>query len=130
MYTATPGSGVVTAAGLQDNLAGALCYVLGFITGILFLVLEPYNRKPFIRFHAFQSIIFSAAWIALSIAISIMFSIVGIAMGFMWPILILLRLVIGLGGFVLWLFLMFKAYNGERYQLPIIGPMAEKQAGA
>jgi uncharacterized membrane protein len=120
----------VTAAGLQDNLAGALCYVLGFITGILFLVLEPYNRKPFIRFHAFQSIIFSAAWIALSIAISIMFSIVGIAMGFMWPILILLRLVIGLGGFVLWLVLMFKAYNGERYQLPIVGPMAEKQAGA
>jgi uncharacterized membrane protein len=59
-----------------------------------------------------------------------MFSIVGIAMGFMWPILILLRLVIGLGGFVLWLFLMFKAYNGERYQLPIVGPMAEKQAGA
>jgi uncharacterized membrane protein len=59
-----------------------------------------------------------------------MFSIVGIAMGFMWPILILLRLVIGLGGFVLWLFLMFKAYNGERYQLPSVGPMAEKQAGA
>jgi len=130
MYTPAPGSGAVTAAGLQDNLAGALCYVLGFITGILFLVLEPYNRKPFIRFHAFQSIIFSAAWIALSIAISIMFGIVGIAMGFMWPLLILLRLVIGLGGFVLWLFLMFKAYNGERYQLPIIGPMAEKQAGA
>jgi len=129
-YTTGPGTGAVVAAGLQDNLAGALCYVLGFITGILFLVLEPYNRKPFIRFHAFQSIIFSAAWIALSIFLGILFSIVGLATGgMMWVLLIPLRLVIGLGGFVLWLFLMFKAYNGERYQLPVIGPMAEKQAG-
>jgi len=124
----TTSSTPVAAAGLEENLAGALCYLLGFITGILFLVLEPYNKRPFVRFHAFQSIIFSAAWIALSIAIGIMFSIIGMAMGFMWPLLILLRLVIGLGGFLLWLFLMFKAYNRERYSLPIIGPIAEKQA--
>lgn len=130
-YPVASGPGIATAAGLQDNLAGALCYVLGFITGILFLVLEPYNKKPFVRFHAFQSIIFSAAWFALSIAISIMFGILGFASGgFLWPLLILLRLVIGLGGFVLWLFLMFKAYNGERYQLPIVGPMAQTQAGS
>jgi uncharacterized membrane protein len=118
----------VAAAGLEENVAGALCYVVGFITGILFLVLEPYNKRPFVRFHAFQSIIFSAAWIALSIAISIMFGIIGIAMGFMWPLLLLLRLVIGFGGFLLWLFLMFKAYNREKYMLPVIGPIAEKQA--
>jgi uncharacterized membrane protein len=128
-YTTGPGTGAVAASGLQDNLAGALCYVLGFITGILFLVLEPYNKKPFVRFHAFQSIIFSAAWFALSLAISILFGILGFASGgFMWVLLIPLRLLIGLGGFVLWLFLMFKAYNNERYQLPIVGPMAEKQA--
>jgi len=103
--------------------------VLGFITGILFLVLEPYNRKPFVRFHAFQSIIFSAAWIALSMLLGIIFGILGLASGgFMWLILIPLRLIIGLGGFILWLFLMFKAYNNERYQLPVVGPIAEKQA--
>ena len=119
---------MVAAAGMEENLAGALCYLVGFITGILFLVLEPYNKRPFVRFHAFQSIIFSLAWIALSICISIMFGIVGIAMGFMWPLLLLLRLVLGLGGFLLWLFLMFKAYNRERFSLPIVGPIAEKQA--
>ena len=103
--------------------------MLGFITGILFLVLEPYNRKPFVRFHAFQSIIFSAAWIALSMLLGIIFGILGLASGgFMWLILIPLRLIIGLGGFILWLFLMFKAYNNERYQLPVVGPIAEKQA--
>jgi uncharacterized membrane protein len=128
VYTTPPGTSAVAAAGLEENVAGALCYVVGFITGILFLVLEPYNKRPFVRFHAFQSIIFSAAWIALSIAISIMFGIIGIAMGFMWPLLLLLRLVIGFGGFLLWLFLMFKAYNREKYMLPVIGPIAEKQA--
>jgi len=128
-YSTGPGAGTATAAGIQDNLAGALCYVLGFITGILFLVLEPYNRKPFVRFHAFQSIIFSAAWIALSMLLGIIFGILGLASGgFMWLILIPLRLIIGLGGFILWLFLMFKAYNNERYQLPVVGPIAEKQA--
>ena len=105
--------------------------MLGFITGILFLVLEPYNRKPFVRFHAFQSIIFSAAWIALSMLLGIIFGILGLASGgFMWLILIPLRLIIGLGGFILWLFLMFKAYNNEKYSLPIVGPIAEKQANS
>ena len=54
-----------TAGGLTDNIAGALCYLVGFVTGILFLVMEPYSKKPFVRFHAFQSIFFCVAWIAL-----------------------------------------------------------------
>ncbi|MBZ5593535.1 MAG: DUF4870 domain-containing protein [Acidobacteriia bacterium] len=114
---------------MNDNLAGALCYLVGFITGILFLVMEPYSRRPFVRFHAFQSIFFSVGWIGLSIALSIAFTIVGVAMH-MWLIFLPLRMLIGFAGFLLWLFCMYKAYNGEWYQLPIVGPAAAKQAGA
>ena len=119
----------VTAAGLEDNVPGALCYLVGFITGIIFMVMEPYSRRPFVRFHAFQSILFSVAWIALSIAISIAFGIMGIV-SHMWLIFLPLRMLIGFLGFVLWLFCMYKAYNREWFQLPIVGPIALKQSGA
>jgi uncharacterized membrane protein len=120
---------VVSAAGMEDNLAGALCYLLGFITGIVFLVLEPYNKNPFVRFHAFQSIFFSLGWIAISIALSIVFMIMGFALQGLWFIFLPIRALIGLLGFLLWLFCMYKAYNRERYMLPIVGPLAAKQSG-
>ena len=122
-------AGPVAAAGLEDNAAGALCYLVGFITGIIFLVLEPYSKRPFVRFHAFQSILFCVAWFALSMILSIALGVGGLAMHTLWWILIPLRLLIGLLGFLIWLFCMYKAYNKELYQLPIIGPIAAKQAG-
>ena len=110
---------------MTDNLAGALCYVLGLITGILFLVLAPYNQSKFVRFHAFQAIFFHVAWIAFWVGLTI----IGIAMPFALHILVsLLSILIGLGGFACWLLLMFKAYNNERFKLPIIGDLAEKQS--
>jgi uncharacterized membrane protein len=116
------------APGLDENLACALCYVLGLLTGVLFLVLAPYNQNRLIRFHAFQSIFLNIAWIAIFIAISII-SIVVLPIPFMGAILsVILHLAAGLGIFILWLALMYKAYNRERWVLPIIGPMAEKQA--
>jgi uncharacterized membrane protein len=115
--------------GMEDNVVGALCYLLGFITGVLFLVLEPYSKRPFVRFHAFQSILFCAGWIALSIALSIAFGVMGAVLHFMWLILLPLRGLIGLVGFLIWLFCMYKAYNREWYQLPLVGPIAAKQAG-
>ncbi len=124
-----PQAAPVPAAGMEDNMAGALCYLLGFITGIIFLVIEPYNKRPFVRFHAFQAILFSAGWIAISIALSIVFGILGMASG-MWVLFLPLRALIGLLGFLLWLFCMFKAYNREMYQLPIVGPIAAKQAAS
>ena len=63
------------ASGLTPNLAGALAYILGLITGVLFLVLEPYKRDPFVRFHAMQSVLYSAAVIVFSIAWRILVSI-------------------------------------------------------
>jgi uncharacterized membrane protein len=112
---------------MADNLASALCYLFGLITGILFLVLEPYNKNKTIRFHAFQSIFFNVALIAVDIALTIVFSILfripglGFLALVIWP-------VFGLAILGVWLFLMYKAYNNQKFVLPIIGPLAEKQA--
>jgi uncharacterized membrane protein len=116
------------APGLEENVACALCYILGVLTGVLFLVLAPYNRNRLVRFHAFQSIFLNIAWVIIFIAISII-SIVVLPIPFMGAILsVMLHLAAGLGIFILWLMLMYKAYNRERWVLPIIGPLAEKQA--
>jgi len=110
-----PGTGgKTTATGLEENVAGLLCYVLGFITGIVFLVLEKENR--FIRYHAFQSIFFSVALFVVSMIVN--------AIPFIgW----LLGLAVNLLALLLWLFLMFKAYSGEKFKLPWLGDLAERQ---
>jgi uncharacterized membrane protein len=119
---------VAAPAGLDESVAAALCYLVGVLTGILFLVLDPYNRNPVIRFHAFQSIFVWAAAMAIGMALS-MFSYPISAIPFIgWLIDILLWLAFSLGVLVLWLFLMYKAYNKERVVLPVIGVWAEKQA--
>ena len=115
-------------AGLTDNMAAALCYLLGVLTGILFLVLEPYNRNKTIRFHAFQSIFLWIAAVALFIGLSIVGFIL-LAIPFIGAVLsLVLHLGLGFGMLILWIMLMYKAYNNERWVLPIIGPLAEKQA--
>ncbi len=116
-----------TAAPMAPNVAGLLCYVLGFITGIIFLVLEPYKNDRFVRFHAFQSIFYSVALTVFWIIWGNLFWIVGF--GFFWTILSLISTLVWLGAFLLWLFLMFKAYNGQRFVLPVLGELAAKQAG-
>ena len=118
-----------TDAGLTENVAAALCYFLGLITGILFLVLEPYSRSKTIRFHAFQSIFLNVAMIVVMIVLTIVFSILRAILPFgMWFLFSLVDLVIWLGFMVLWLFLMFKAYQNQKLVIPIIGQLAEKQA--
>ncbi|MGB9234705.1 MAG: DUF4870 domain-containing protein [Terriglobales bacterium] len=113
-----------TGTGLTDNVAGALAYVT-IIPAIAFLVLEPYNRKRFIRFHCFQCIFFAVAWTALWIILSIIghIPLLGWATLLLWPL-------VSLAGFILWLVLVLKAYQGQMFKLPVIGDMAEKQAGA
>ncbi len=114
---------------MTDNMAGALCYLIGFITGILFLVLTPYNQNREIRFHAFQSIFLNIAWIALWIVITIILIPLRYIPFLGIFISLILESVLGLGGFILWLYMMFKTYNGEKIVLPVVGPLAEKQAG-
>jgi uncharacterized membrane protein len=125
-----PAPGMTASAGLTDNAAGALCYLFGLITGILFLVLAPYNQNRNIKFHAFQSIFFHLGWIAAWILLTIVTLSLHVIpiMGAMLSLL--LHFCLWVGGIVLWFYLMFKTYNGERIVLPIIGPMAEKQASS
>jgi len=119
------------AAPMSPNVAAALSYLLGFITGIIFLVIEPYRRDPFVRFHAFQSIFLSAALVIISIVWSSVFGALFFAsFGVLWSFLALIWVLIRIAFFVLWLLMMYKAYNKERFLLPFIGPIAAKQAGA
>lgn len=109
--------------GIEENIAGALSYLLGFITGILFLLLEKENQ--FVRFHAVQSIIYSIGiWVLMIVVRAIFFPIpyIGFFIGGA------LSSLVGLLGFLLWLFLMYKAYEGMKYKLPVIGDHAERYA--
>jgi uncharacterized membrane protein len=120
------GSGLALG-GLDENIVAALCYLLGVLTGILFLVLEPYNKNRTIRFHAFQSIFAWVAVVVASIGISIVSGIWALVPYAGWMINSLLWSAFALAVFILWLLLMYKAYNKERWVLPVIGPLAEKQ---
>jgi uncharacterized membrane protein len=101
-----------TSTGLDANLAAALSYLVGFVTGIVFLVMEKENR--FVRFHAMQSSILFAGIVALDILLQLI------------PLLgaLVVFLVVVPVSAALWLFLMFKAYMGEEYKLPVVGQMA------
>jgi uncharacterized membrane protein len=112
-----------TGAGLADNVAGMLAYVT-IIPAIVFLVVEPYNKSRFIRFHSFQSIFFAVAWTALWIVLNIVAHIplLGFLTILIWPL-------VGLAGLVIWIILLLKANQGLMFKLPVIGDLAEKQAG-
>jgi len=119
-----PVAQTATGGGLEDNVAGALAYVT-IIPAIVFLVLEPFNRKRFVRFHSFQCLFFAFVWTVLWIGLEIIAHIpfLGWMTILIWPL-------ISLAGFVIWLILVLKAYQGQMFKLPVIGDMAEKQAGA
>jgi uncharacterized membrane protein len=103
-----------TAGGLDENVAGALTYVLGWITGAAFLLFEPSNR--FVRFHARQSlIVFGGLSIAWFVAVTIPI------VGWFFAFFVIPYLSVGL-----WLFLMYKAYKGNRFKLPYVGDLAER----
>jgi uncharacterized membrane protein len=107
-----------TSTGLSDNAAGALAYVT-IIPAIIFLIVEPYNKNSYVRFHSWQSIFLGIAAIAIDIVLTII-PIVG------W----ILIPFVGLGFLVLWIILLLKALKGQRFKLPFIGDLAEKQAAA
>lgn len=111
-------------SGLSDNAAGALAYVT-IIPAIIFLIVEPYNRNSFVRFHSWQSIFLGIAWGAIWVVLGAIGAI---------PVLNFIDLVlfplVGLGFLVLWIMALINASQGKRFRLPVIGPLAEKQAGA
>jgi len=123
-------SGPVPAAGagIASNVAAALSYLLGPVTGIIFLMIEPHRREPFVRFHAFQAIFFGVVVLVLSGIWNNILWAGFFSFGFFWRILSLAGNLVGLGILFFWLFLMYKAYNNERYMIPFIGEFALRQA--
>jgi uncharacterized membrane protein len=107
----------LSAPGMSDNVAGALCYLASIVTGIIFLILAPYNQNKFVRFHAFQSIFLFVAWTVLWIVV-----------GMLHFLFFVIAPLLSLAGLVLWLYLMYSAFNNKKVKLPIIGDLAEKQA--
>ncbi len=105
-----------TASGMQDNVAGLLAYVT-IIPAIVFLVVAPYNQNKFIRFHAFQCIFLTVALIATDIVL-----------GFVPIVGLMLIPLVGLAGLVLHIVCAIKAYGNQKFKLPVIGDLAEKQA--
>jgi uncharacterized membrane protein len=104
-----------TSTGLKENVAGVLCYVLGWISGIVFLILEPKNNL--IRFHAFQSIIvFGAIFVA-----GMIFSWIPVIGWVLGPL-------IGVVAFIMWLLLMVMAAQERKWKAPWAGDLAEKWA--
>ena len=118
-----------TASGLEPNVAGALSYLLGPITGILFYLLE--DEDEFVRFHAAQSTIVFGGLFVLSIALSVVVTVLAFVpvVGWIFGALVgLVTTVLSLIGLVAWLFLMYKAYSGETYEVPFAAPHAHRYA--
>ena len=121
---ANQGGGVTPAAapvapnseGLAENIAGLLCYALGWVTGIIFLLID---KRPWVKFHAAQSIAVFGGLTIIRIGLVFMGHFIG------WGIFGL----IGLLGFVLWIFLMVKAYQHETIRIPIAADVADSIAG-
>ncbi len=102
----------------NEKMMGALAYLAGPVTGILLLLTEKKNE--YIRFHAMQSTLLFGGIILLYVVLGII-PIIG------WLILVLVSAILPLVSFILWLVLMWKAYNGEKYKLPYFGDLAQKQ---
>ena len=115
---------MTSGAGMADNVAGMLAYVT-FIPAVIFLVLEPYNKSRFVRFHAFQCIFLTVAAVAAHIVLGILTVV---------PFLVLLTFplhaLVSLAWLVASILLALKANQGQKYKLPVIGELAEKQADA
>jgi uncharacterized membrane protein len=106
----------------QNQIVAAVTYLLGFVTGIVFLYLEPYDKDEFVRFHARQSIAFCAAVIAVNIVFGVFLAILPVSIG---RIIGGLEDLINLGFAIVWLFLMWKAFTGQRYRLPYLADIAD-----
>jgi uncharacterized membrane protein len=110
--------------GMDENVAAALCYIP--IVGLIFLLVEPYNKNKTIKFHAMQSLFYCIAWIAVGIVLGI-FGGIMMPLG-MWGFWLLISRLVQLALFVGLIIMAVKAYQGSRFVMPIIGPLAEKQA--
>jgi len=123
-------SGETGSKTLDTNVVGALTYLAGFVTGIVFLVLDPYKSNSFVRFHAFQSILFNIAWAVFWIVWMLLSAVLThLTAGVFGLIALPLMLIFTVAGFGIWLFLMYQAYQQKLFKLPIVGKFAAEHAG-
>jgi len=116
-----------TSTGMQANLAALLTYALGFITGIVFYIIEKKNK--FVRFHAMQSIIVFGGFAIIAFILSVIIRLLAmIKFYFFIPLFSLIGTALWLAALIIWIILMLKAYNGEKFKLPVIGDIAEKNS--
>ena len=116
-----------TTGGIRDNMAGALAYVT-IIPAIVFLLVEPFKRNRFVRFHSFQCVFLVLAAFVLGLGLKF-----GLAVLILVPVLgqlmvLLISMVISIGCLILWIVLIVKALQGEMFKVPFVGDLAEKQA--
>jgi uncharacterized membrane protein len=118
-----------TVGALPEIIAGALAY-LTFIPAIVFLVLDPYKKNRFVRFHSFQCLLLCGAAVVFAIALKLA-SVVLFIIPVLGPLLVLLvSTVVALAVVVIWLVLVVKAFQGEMFKLPLLGDFAEQYAGS
>ncbi len=119
-----------TPSGLKENVAGLLCYVLGWVTGLIFFLID---KRPYVRFHAAQSMVVFGGLHILRIVLAMLFGVsmmFGAGMGWTgFSLGWLLFWVIGMVALILWIVLMVKAYQGQRFKVPFAGDLAESFAG-
>jgi uncharacterized membrane protein len=115
---------------MATNVAGALAYLAGFVTGLIFILVEPYKDNSVIRFHAYQSIFFNVAWFGFWMIWMVVSAILTPLTAGLFAIVALpVILIVSLLGFIYWLFLMYQAYQQKLYRIPVIGKYAAQQAG-
>jgi uncharacterized membrane protein len=119
-------AGAVTASsdGMAENVAGLLCYLVGWLTGIIFLLID---KRPWVRFQAAQSIVVFGGLFVIRIALGVMSISMGGLLGF--GVMGMLSLLVGLLTLVLWILLMVKAYKHETFRVPIAAGIADGIAG-
>jgi uncharacterized membrane protein len=117
-----------TQPGMAENVAGLLCYVLGWVTGLIFFLID---KRPYVRFHAAQSIVVFGGLQVLNIAVAMIFGAGFMMMGKFgtFGLGAVLYGLISLVAFVLWIILMIKAYQGEKFRVPVAAGIAESIAG-
>jgi len=114
---------------VRENVAGAFAYVT-FLPALVFLLLDPYRRNPFVRFHSVQCLLFWLVCVVLAAAVRLV-SLVLLFIPVVGPLLVLLlAVIVSLAAIFTWIVLLVKAFQGERFALPVIGDLAEQYSGA
>ncbi len=125
--SAAPAAAAPAQSQMSENVAGLLCYLVGWITGLIFYFVD---KRPYVRFHAAQSIVVFGGLHIINIALGVIFG-MSLMMGGLggFSAGVLLYWLVGLVSFILWVLLMIKAYQGERFRVPVAADLAEKIFG-